>query len=171
MFRGNKMKNKILTGLAVTLLSTVFSSTTFAAVKDKKAIRAVDAKIAEEVTNVKTACGNSSLNVTVNWDEYKTMISTNKETLKSEKYKSEWVIGHSGERTVAVLESISKICAADEDYKEELAKLTDIQVLPKASFEDTKSEFSLNGNTLTVKTGHKMTRSFSDFTTRIKDLY
>lgn len=161
------MKQKIIAGLIITLLS----STAYSSIKDKKAMRGADASIAAEILKVKAACGNPALEVKVNWDEYKTMIAANEEVIASERYKSEWVISHSGLRTVTTLEALSEICKDDADYKEEIALLTQISVLPKADLKDTNNEFSLKGNTLTVKTGHRNIRSVSDFSKKIKAVY
>ena len=161
------MKYTLISSILITTLST----SAYASIKDKKAIRAANENIAAEVANVKKACGNSALEVSVNWEKYKTMITANKENLAKDNYRSEWVIGHSGQRTVATLEAMSKICSTDEDYKEEIAQLAKIQIIPKTDFKDSKSVFSLEEKVLTVKTGHKMTRSSSDFAKSIKALY
>lgn len=161
------MKQKILSGLVITLLST----TSYAAIKDKKAMKAADAAITAEIVNVKAACGNPTLEVQVKWDEYETMISANEAAIVSERYRSEWVISHSGVRTVTTLEALSKICKDDADYKEEIAQLTQIQVVPKEALKDTNNDFSLNDTILIVKTGHLNQRSVSDFSKKIKALY
>jgi len=161
------MKTKLLTAAICTLLAT----TAHAGVKDKKAIKAAEAGIATEISKVQAACGNASLDVSVSWDGYKAMIKENAEEIKSDRYKNEWVYSHGGQRTISTLESLAKICADDEDYKEEIANLTKIVVTPKASYEDYKSEFTLDGTVLSAVTGHQMTRSASDFTKRLKALY
>tara|TARA_B100001059_G_C17801183_1_gene566290 strand:- start:276 stop:761 length:486 start_codon:yes stop_codon:yes gene_type:complete len=161
------MKQQILAGLIITL----FSTASYASIKDKKAMRAVDENIATEAAKVKTSCGNPALDVKVNWDEFKTMITKNTEKLANDRYKSQWVISHAGQRTVSVLEAVAGICKDDADYKEELAKLSKILVTPKADFTDSASEFTLDSNVLSVKSGHKMNRSASDFMKKIKALY
>jgi len=160
---------KTMSVIATTTL--LMATTATAAVIDKKAIRAADANIAEQVVIMKSDCGNSALNVNVVWDDVKGMIKANKEALKSDNYKGVWVLSHIGERTVAALEAMSKICKDDADYKEELAKVTNITVKPKAKFDDSKSAFSLDDSTITIESGHRMTRSASDFITPIKDLF
>ncbi|MBB1332029.1 hypothetical protein H5154_05400 [Pseudoalteromonas sp. SR44-5] len=161
------MKHKILAGIIITL----FSTASYASIKDKKAIRAADASISAEVDKVKAACGNASLDVKVDWEDYKKMIAANKDKLAKDNYQSQWVIAHSGQRTVATLEALSAICKDDVDYKEEIAKLTKINVTAKDDFSDSASEFSLADNALTVETGHKMSRNASDFAKKIKALY
>lgn len=161
------MKHKILAGIILTLCSTA----SYASIKDKKAIRAADTSILEEVTKVKAACGNSSLDVKVDWEGYKKMIAANKDKLAKKNYQSQWVMTHSGQRTVATLEALSTICKDDVDYKEEIAKLTKINITAKDDFADYASEFSLSDNVLTVNTGHYMSRNASDFTRKIKALY
>lgn len=161
------MKHKILAGIIITL----FSTASYASIKDKKAIRAADTSISAEVDKVKSACGNASLDVKVDWDDYKKMITANKDKLAKDNYQSQWVIAHSGQRTVTTLEALSAICKDDVDYKEEIAKLTKINVTAKDDFSDSASDFSLSDNVLTVDTGHKMSRNASDFSKKIKALY
>ncbi|MGO3345657.1 MAG: hypothetical protein ACTIM4_11010 [Marinomonas sp.] len=161
------MKKVLLSTLVISLLST----TAYASVKDKKAMKAADAHITTEIVKVKAACGNPSLDVKVNWDAYEKMISANTDKLAKDNYKSEWVLSHSGQRTVATLEAMAKICKSDADYKEELAKVSKIEVAPKADFKDSKNVFSLKGSTMTVEAGHKMTRKADDFVKPIKALF
>lgn len=160
---------KTMSVIATTTL--LMATTATAAVIDKKAIRAADANIAEQVVIMKSDCGNAALEVNVVWDDVKGMIKENKEALKSDNYKGVWVLSHTGERTVAALEAMSKICKDDADYKEELAKITNITVKPKAKFDDSKSAFSFDETTITIESGHRMTRSASDFVTPIKNLF
>ena len=47
------MKQKLIAGVVIALLST----TAYASIKDKKAMRAADANITTQVTKVKAACG------------------------------------------------------------------------------------------------------------------
>jgi hypothetical protein len=157
--------------LVIATTSLFIATTATAAVVDKKAIRAADANIAKQVAVMKSDCGNTSLEVNVVWDDVKGMIKTNKDALKSDNYKGVWVLSHTGERTVAALEAMSKICKDDADYKEELAKVTKVIVKPKDKFDDAKSAFSFDENTINIKSGHRMTRSASDFVTPIKDLF
>lgn len=161
------MKQKIIAGLII----AVFSSSALASIKDKKAMRAADTSIADETAKVIASCGNTKLDVNVNWEDYKKMLAANEAKLADNKYKSEWVITHSGQRTVSVLEAIANICKDDADYKEELALLTKIEVSAKQDFKDSQSEFTLNDTVLKIATGHKMTRSASDFAKKIKALY
>lgn len=161
------MKQKILAGLMI----AVFSTSAYASIKDKKAMRAADTNIAEETAKVKASCGNPKLDVNVNWDNYKKMLAANESKLADDRYKSEWVITHSGQRTVAVLEALAQICKDDADYKEELALLTKIEVSAKQDFKDSNSDFTLKDTVLKVESGHKMTRSASDFVKKIKALY
>lgn len=161
------MNKKLLTAAICTLLAT----TAQAGVKDKKAIKAAEAGIATEISKVQTACGNTSLDVSVSWDDYKSMVKENADEIKSDRYKSEWVYAQGGQRTISTLEALAKICAEDEDYKEEIANLTKIVVTPKANYGDYKSEYTIDGTVITAITGHQMTRTSSDFVKRLKALY
>jgi hypothetical protein len=160
---------KIISVIATT--SLLMATTAMAAVVDKKAIRTADANIAEQVAIMKSDCGNTSIEVNVVWDDVKGMIKTNKDALKSDNYKGAWVLSHTGERTVSVLEAMSKICKDDADYKEELAKVTNIVVKPKAKFSDSKNAFSFDETTINIESGHRMTRSAADFIQSIKSLF
>lgn len=155
----------------VAVLTIFITVTATAGVKDKKAMRDADEKITKQLVITKNHCGNSNLNVEVSWNKFKSMAESNQDLLKSKGYKSQWIMNHTGERTISVLEAMSKICSADSDYKEEIALLTKIIILPKASFDDSKNKFSLEGNILTVLSGHRMSRSYSDFIEPIKSLY
>lgn len=161
------MKKKLLVGIIATVLAT----SSYAGVKDKKAMRGADESVAEQVEKVVASCGNSELAVTFEWDAYKAMIKSNKDLLKSERYKKEWVISHAGERTVATLEAMSKICNDDADYKEEIANLTKIVIKPMANLKDYRGKFELDETTLTINFGHMMTRSPGDFVSPIKELF
>lgn len=161
------MQKKLLVGLTCAILAT----TAQAGVQDKKTIRAVEANIATAVTEVQSSCGNSALEVSVEWDTFKSMIKANKEDLDKDKMKSQWVYAQGGERIVSTLEALNKICAEDEDYKEEIALLTKVVVTAKESYHDYKSEFSLDDTVLNAQMGHRMTRSYTDFIKPIKALY
>jgi len=161
------MKNKIVLGLFIAAVS----STATAGVKDKKAIRAAEANITAAVTKTIAACGNDALEVNVSWDDYKSMIASNKDAIAKKRYKSQWVISQGGDRAVSTLDALAKICASDADYKEEIANLTNIAVNPKADFSDTKSEFLIDGQVLTTNAGHYATRKASDFVKKIKAVY
>jgi len=141
------------------------------AMVEKKAIRAADENIAAQVEKFKADAGSAELTVTVDWNAVGQMISENTDALASDSYENVWVLGHTGERTVAVLEAMSTICNDDADYKEELANITSIVVKPKAKFDDSKSEFSIDGTEITIESGHRMTRSASDFVEPVKALF
>lgn len=147
------------------------TSVAFAGVAEKKAINASNEAIKAEVNNTQAACGNAQLETNLDWDAFKSMADNNAEKLKKNNYKTEWVIGHAGERTVAVLQAMARICDEDADYKEELAKLTTISVTPKGDLEDYKSEFSVFETTFNINSGHLMTRSFTDFIDPVKAVF
>ncbi|MBV1910027.1 MAG: hypothetical protein KUG78_12040 [Kangiellaceae bacterium] len=162
--------------IAASILALSVAAGAHAGVKDKKAIRAADAAITAAAANTQAACGNKTLAVTVNWDQFKTMFSSNAAELKKRNEKLVWVLSHAGQRTVASLESMAKICNDDPDYKEEIANVSVIYVDSQPKYNDYRSAFSLaeikDGSTaITIKSGHSMTRSASDFTARIKALY
>jgi hypothetical protein len=157
--------------LLTVTLCTLIATTAHAGVKDKKAIKAAEAGIAAEVTKVQAACGNTALEVSVDWGEYKAMVKANKEALKKDRSQTQWIFAQGGERTISTLEALAKICTDDEDYKEEITNLTKLVVIPKASYGDYKTEFSLDDTVLTATNGHRMTRSYSDFVKPLKALY
>lgn len=157
--------------LAVALLSATAASSAFAGVAEKKAMRHADEMLAAEVQKIQTACGNEALSIEVSWDEVKDSIAANADLLKDKRMDGKAVINEMANRTVSTLESLAKICADDADYKEEIANLTNIVIKAKDDFSDYKSEFTLEGTTLTTLNGHYMTRSRDDFTNRLKALY
>jgi|SRR5690554_81565 len=157
--------------LSVLLLSLSATAAHASSVAEKKAIRSADTDVAAAVEKTQEACGNEALSVNHNWDQFSTMAENNAEMIADKDYKMEWIIGQSGERTVATLEALAKICSDDEDYREVIAELSAVEVTPKESFDDYQSAFSLDGTTLKVETGYYMSRSASDFVERIKALY
>lgn len=159
------------TMLVIATTSLLLSTSVMAGVAEKKAIRAANANIVAQAAKTQSECGNAALEVSVDWDKVDAVIEGNKEALKSDNYKGVWVIGHTGERTVAALEAMSTICKDDADYKEEIVNLIKISVKPKAKFDDSKSEFSIDGTEVTIESGHRMTRSASDFIEPVKALF
>lgn len=99
------------------------------------------------------------------------MIKDNAEALKKDRSQPQWVYTQGGQRTVSTLKAMEKICAEDQDYKEEIANLTEITVTSKSSYSDYKSKLTLNGTILNIDTGHRMTRRPADFIKPIKELY
>ena len=153
------------------LIAATIAASAQAGVAEKKAKRAADEAIAQAVVETKTACGNAELNVSVSWDQVETMAANNAEQMKSKNYESKWLYASIGERTVATLESLAKICKSDADYKEEIANINSLVVIAKDDFSDYKSSYTLDGTTITAETGHYMSRSASDFTDRLKGLF
>lgn len=161
------MKPTLITAIVLATLSTG----AVAGVKEKKAMRAADAKVAEQIVTTKQACGNTQLDVTIDWEKFNIMIAENETTLKEKRYQEQWVLSHAGDRTASVIEALGKICNSDADYKEELAKLTKVVVHPLPKFSDYRSSFKLDGTTIQVASGHYMTRNADDYTKPIKALF
>ncbi len=153
------------------ILASTLAMNASAGVAEKKAIKQADEKIVAATTKTMSACGNTQLVTTADWEQFNNVAESNAEKLKAKDYKGEWLISKAGERTVTSLEALEKICLKDADYKEEVAKITEIMVVPKADFDDVESEFSLEGTKLTIQTGHYMDRSFSDFTKPLKSVF
>jgi len=161
------MKKQLIIGVIATLLTT----SAVAGVKEKKAMRAADESVAAQLIKVHASCGNDKLAVAFVWDDYKAMIKANKATIKKERYKKQWVISQAGERAVASLEALTKICQDDADYKEEIAAVSSIMIKPKAELKDYNSEFNLDDTTINITFGHMMTRRASDFVQPIKEMF
>jgi len=142
-----------------------------AGVAEKKARRAAEEKVAAEVVALKSNCGNADLQVQFDWDALDTMMEAEKAKIEKRSDKNQWVIEKLAKRTANVIKSLSQICANDADYKEEIAKLTTLQITPKASYEDFKSVFTLSDTSITVETGHVMDRSAGDFEARLLALF
>ena len=162
------MKLKLLTVMAVTLFS---QSALAATVVEKKAMRQAEAKIIAAAEQTKAACGNAELNISVDWEQFSTMVSANEKALQEHRYQNQWVLSHAGDRNAAALESMKIICEDDVDYKEVLAEITSISIVAKPNFSDYDSSFKLDDTTLVIESGHRMNRSASDFTKAIKKLF
>lgn len=150
---------------------TTFAASAQAGVKEKKALRAANENIAAAATQMQTACGNAQLEVKVDWNAVDAMAEQNSEIIKSKGVRLEWVYTQLGDRTVSTMEALGKICADDADYKDAIAEISSIQVQPKAKYDDYKSAFTLQGTTLSIDNGWYMTRSASDFRTRLLNLF
>lgn len=161
------MKKKILS----VFLCAAVATSAHAGVKEKKAMRAGDEAIAAATEAMKSACGNTALEVSIDWDAYNAMVESNTDLIAKGSDKAEWVLGHGGERAANSLKALAKICADDADYKEEIATLTAVKFTPKAKYDDYQSEFKLDGTTLMVESGHRMSRSASDFVRKIMEIY
>ncbi len=142
-----------------------------AGVKEQKAQRAADERISTAATNMKTVCGNAQLTVNVDWNAVDTTAEQNADIIKDQGMRLDWIYTQLGDRTVSTMEALSKICKDDADYKAAISNISDIHVQPKPKFDDYKSAFSLEGNTLTVENGWYMTRNASDFHARLINLF
>ncbi|MBR9830219.1 MAG: hypothetical protein GYB41_16550 [Oceanospirillales bacterium] len=142
-----------------------------AGVQEKKALRAAEQNIATAITDLKSACGNPQLEASIAWDAVDEMATKNADIIQEKGIRPAWIYTQLSDRTVATAEALSTICKDDADYKEAIAEMTHIVVEPKEKYDDYKSEFSLDGTTLTITNGWYMTRSASDFRTRLLDLY
>ncbi|MCK7544946.1 hypothetical protein MLC59_12315 [Marinobacter bryozoorum] len=158
--------------IAIVALAALASHTaTAATVVEKKAMKQVESTLSEQVASTASACGNEALELEVKWDAYGEMITENQGKLESNKYKSQWVYGHVGDRNSAALEAMANICNSDEDYKEVIAELTQVVIEPQQDFDNAESEFSVDGSTLLITSGHQMSRQASDFERPIKSLF
>lgn len=156
---------------AFIVVTSLLAAGVNAGVAEKKAQQAANDKIASTLSSMKTACGNSSIDVVVAWDQVDAMITKNSALIAEKNSKAEWIYAEVGDRTSATLEALGKICTDDADYKEEIAKLTKVSVTPKEKYDDTASAFALEGTTLNVQNGFYMSRSASDFVEPLKALY
>jgi len=161
------MKKHIITGLILSIAAT----SAFAGVKEKKVMRAADKIITTQLAKTMLACENPLLTIDMGWDGFKAMTKTNKEALKKKRYYAERLMHDVGARTHSVLEALEQICASDADYKEEIAAVTAINVVPKPNVDDYRSSFALEDNVITVTTGYYMTRKAEDYISPIKELF
>lgn len=155
----------------VVSIAIVASGLAHAGVAEKKARRAAEENAAAEVALLKSSCGNPDMLVQFDWDAFDILLDTEKAKIEKRGDKNEWVIDKAAERTVNVIKALSGICSNDADYKEEIAKVTALNITPKASFEDYESVFTLNDAAITVETGHVMNRSPEDFEDRLLALF
>jgi len=159
------------TSLKVALIFLTIPSIAIAGVAEKKARRAAGELAAAEIETLKSNCGNAEFSVNYDWNEFDALFAAEKAKIEERGDRNEWIIEKVSDRTALVIKALYKICEADADYKEEIAKLTSIDVGLKTSYEDYKSEFALDGTTIRVKTGHVMNRSWSDFEDKLKELF
>jgi len=162
------MKIKLSAFILICVTATVANA---GGVQEKKAQRAANEAIAAAADSMKAACGNQSLEASVAWDKVDAMAAANAALIESNNSKLEFMYSEVSERTTASIEALSNICSKDADYKEEIANLTKIIVVPKDKYDDYRSEFSLTDTTLTISNGWYMSRSASDFEDRLKALY
>jgi len=161
------MKKQLITGLIL----TVAAASAVAGVKEKKVMRAADAITTAQLAKTKVACANPNLTLDMGWDGFKTMTKVNKDALKKKRYYADRLMYDVGARTNSVLEALAKICSDDADYKEEIAAVTAIKVVPKPKVDDYRSSFSMEDSVITVTTGYYMTRDKGDYISPIKELF
>ena len=127
---------KLLVIIAVSLSLSVSA----AGIKIKKAIKAGNAKVNAELANVKTACGNAELEVSVDWSKW--------ESYKLDASKHETTIGYAA--TLVVNEVFGNMIEAckDADYKEAIAEVKKVVVSGKDNFSDTYIDFKYADGTL-----------------------
>ncbi len=128
---------KLLVLLA--LLSVTISAN--AGIKEKKIIKAALANAEAGVEKVKKACGNKNLTVTIEWSNWD---SLEKDKLKCMEASKNAVIPE-------IFTFIEKVCLADADYKEELAKLTKLNISGKKDKDEMYAAFELKETTMNVQ--------------------
>lgn len=149
----------------------LLSAASHASVAEKKATRAAEEAAGQAAKATQQACGNTALAVNFNWTALAETAKNSEAFMTDKKLEMAHLINDMGARTTATLESLANICEKDADYKEEIAKLTQVTVNPKADGGDFKSEFKLKDTSLEIASGFFMTRTPSDFTSRLKELY
>jgi len=113
-------------------------------IKDKKATRLAIEVMEDALERLKEASGSTEITGEMdwtNWDEY--------DYDKMGKRKSD-VVGWIGVLVKNVINDMIKLCE-DEDFKDELQKLTVISVSGQDDIEETFIKFKLDGTTLAVK--------------------
>jgi len=125
------------------MISLALSSYSYASIKDKKAMRESEKNISTAIENVKAACGNATLEASVDWSNWSTYDYKEMRSKKSD------VIRFTGGLAESVLTEMVNLCK-DADYKEELAKITNLNFAGKEDQESRYVEFKLNENILEV---------------------
>lgn len=128
-------------------------------------MRKAEEESTEAVALVKSACGNTDLSVSYQWDEFDGFIAANNTVIAEKGDKPAFVYAYANRNLLVVLEVLGKLCG-DPDYKEELAKLTTIKVSPNAAFDNNDSSFELseNGDAFSVNIiSNAYSRSADDF--------
>lgn len=129
----------VLTVLAIFLLQPLVVS---AGVKDKKIKNEADSTIQSGVERVKAACGNKQLTAKIDWTNWEKLPKSDK--LNAMESSKNGVIPE-------IFDFIEKTCKEDKLYKEEIEKLTDIDLAGKDDKDEMYVAFVLNGTALEVK--------------------
>lgn len=134
---------KLLTMLLVLGFSMTASAGLMDKIKIKKAIAAAEAKITAAVPAVKSACGNKSLTVNVDWKKWA--------SYGLDASKHEQTIGYVGTVIVNEILTTMQDACKDADYKEVIGAVTKLAITGKDKFSDMYMAFSYDKGTLHVK--------------------
>jgi hypothetical protein len=135
-----EIKMKFITVLLAILLFQPLSAS--AGVKDKKIKNEADSTIQAGVDKVKTACGNQQLSAKIDWANWDKLPKSDKTTLMESSKNG--VIPE-------IFDFIEKTCKGDKLYKEEIEKLTEINISGKEDKDEMYAAFVLDGTVLDVK--------------------
>lgn len=125
--------------LAVLLLQPLVVS---AGIKDKKIKIEADATIQAGIEKVKAACGNQQLSASIDWANWDKLSKSDK--ISFMEASKNGVIPE-------IFDFIEKTCNGDELYKEEIGKLTAINLAGKEAKDEMYAAFALDGTVLEVK--------------------
>lgn len=128
--------------LAILLLATVSTGALANSVEEKKAIAASDAKAATDGAAIKAACGNADLKITIDWASYEALPLENGNTKEN-------IFSQPARLTEKLAADFATICA-DKDYKAEVAKLTEIKLVPNNTHDPHWTNFKHEGTVMTV---------------------
>ncbi len=131
--------------LVLSILLVAISFAAQAGIKDKKAKNTATETMNAALTKVKSACGNAKLEGKIDWASWDTY---KYEKLSGNKPKNE-VIQAAGILIDGVMGEVADLCK-DADYKEELAKITNIAISGKTDQTSNYVEFKLDDTTLSM---------------------
>lgn len=125
--------------LALLLLQPLMAT---AGIKDKKIKFEAEASIQSGIERVKAACGNQQLTASMDWANWDKLSESDK--LKFMEASKNGVIPE-------IFDFIEKTCKGDDLYKEEIGKLTEINLAGKDAVDEMYAAFALDGTVLGVK--------------------
>lgn len=123
--------------LCVAAVLVAMATSAQAGVAEKKATKKAIEKIEKSIEKTKAQCGNVHISYTVNWVDVL--------AFEDLEYARKRLIGAAGGNAAAVFKQLASICKRDEDYKEEIVKLTHVNF--SSQLTDNKSAH--NGYSLT----------------------
>lgn len=129
----------------IALTMALVTGVAVAGIKEKKVVAESEQKMKEGLEIVKKACGNKSLEASMDWSQWEKYNYKNPE----DKHK---FMGHVGGLFEEIYGYMEGVCKGDPLYKEEIGKLTQLKFSGKPELLDyDQASFALKGTTLIIQ--------------------